>query len=402
MKIWIITMEDPLYTTGFIKDIIKQRHNDIIGLTIAKGERLKPGGNSSKTACFFTLFLMMGPYHFFRNSFQTLLIKTKKRLSGFLPGITSPGLAEYASGFDIPVSYTRNPYEKSFLAKLRKAEPDVIINQSQFIIKKPLLQIAKIGMLYRHNALLSKSRGVLTPFWVLYKADKETGVSIHFVNKGSEAGEIIVQKKVLVSKGETFSSIAEKNYETAVDAMLDALDRIENGLENFVANHANEATYNTVPALKDLFRFRFRNLKKYRHLLIGVYVFIVIALHVVQVESGIAFDNTRILTIRADYLLHAAIFFPWMGLVRVNLSGRHLKTKVLSEKRRLSGKLSGIVHRMIQSPFFWFLTGLFLASVAEVIQYWLPYRSFNLMDMLSNAAGVLLGSIVYIDCLFRR
>ena len=43
MKIWIITMEDPLYTNDFIKDVIKAKHEQIVGLTIAKGGRLKVG-----------------------------------------------------------------------------------------------------------------------------------------------------------------------------------------------------------------------------------------------------------------------------------------------------------------------------------------------------------------------
>ena len=51
-----------------------------------------------------------------------------------------------------------------FKKKLKAIEPDVIINQSQSIIKKPLLEIPKIGVLNRHNALLPKNRGRLTPF----------------------------------------------------------------------------------------------------------------------------------------------------------------------------------------------------------------------------------------------
>jgi len=57
------------------------------------------------------------------------------------------------------------------------------------------LNIPKIGVLNRHNALLPKNRGRLTPFWVLYKGETETGVSIHFVTEDLDAGDIIVQKK---------------------------------------------------------------------------------------------------------------------------------------------------------------------------------------------------------------
>ena len=60
MKIAIITMEDPLYTTGFMEAIIRDRHKDIVGLTIAKGNRLKIGPKRSKTTYLFSLLLIMG------------------------------------------------------------------------------------------------------------------------------------------------------------------------------------------------------------------------------------------------------------------------------------------------------------------------------------------------------
>lgn len=70
---------------------------------------------------------------------------------------------------------------------------DLIINQNQNILKKELLSIPKIGVINRHNALLPKNMGRLTPFWVLYKGEKVSGVSIHFVTEELNAGDIIVQ-----------------------------------------------------------------------------------------------------------------------------------------------------------------------------------------------------------------
>ena len=45
MKIYIITMEDPVFTLDFFKDIIRHRSKDIAGIAIAKGGRLKSGKN---------------------------------------------------------------------------------------------------------------------------------------------------------------------------------------------------------------------------------------------------------------------------------------------------------------------------------------------------------------------
>lgn len=260
MKIHIITMEDPLYTIGFFEDILKVRHSDITGITIAKGGRLKIGKKRSKAGYLFSLLLIMGPAFYARNVFKTLTFKFRKKLSGKLPAFKDPGLKALATNYGVSVDYTDNPNSEEYLDKLREIGPGVIINQSQFIIKKPLLEIPKIGVLNRHNALLPKNRGRLTPFWVLYKEEKETGVSIHFVDEGIDSGPIVVQKKFPVSIKDTFKNVVEKNYEFASGAMLEALDLLENGHSDFIENSDDKATYNTVPTLKEAYEFRKRRM----------------------------------------------------------------------------------------------------------------------------------------------
>ena len=109
---------------------------------------------------------------------------------------------------------------------------DIIINQSQSIIKKQLLKIPRIGIINRHNALLPKNRGRLTPFWVLFNKEKETGVSIHFVDEGIDSGDIIIQKKFDIENKDNFNSIVKKNYDFASIAIIEALKILENDLLN--------------------------------------------------------------------------------------------------------------------------------------------------------------------------
>lgn len=111
-------------------------------------------------------------------------------------------------------------------------------------------------MLNRHNALLPKNRGRLTPFWVLYKKDKETAVSIHFVDEGVDSGPVVVQKRFVVEPSETFGSLVHKNYEHAPRAMLEALDKLEKGDTDYLPNPDDQATYNSVPTLAQAWDYR--------------------------------------------------------------------------------------------------------------------------------------------------
>lgn len=74
--------------------------------------------------------------------------------------------------------------------------------------------------------------------------------------------------------------------------------------------------------------------------------------------------NNFVLGIRIDHLYHAAVYLPAVGLLSP-LWGRHL--------------------------LFTWLGCLLLCIVTESVQWLLPYRGFDINDLLANMIGVSLG-----------
>jgi methionyl-tRNA formyltransferase len=257
MRIFIITMEDPLYTLPFIKDIIKERKSEVIGVAISEAGRLKIAKDRSLIVYMFSLLLIMGIRGFVKNVVYTVAFIFTNKLSRYLP-VKNLNLYSFCTENKIPVYRIKSPNNPNFLKILKQENPDIIINQSQYIIKRELLLIPKLGMLNRHNALLPKNRGRLTPFWVLYKEEKETGVSIHFIEEGIDSGPIVVQEKYTVSEKDDFNSLVRKNYQLASNAMLKALKIIESGNYHTLPNNDAAATYNTVPTFKEALKYRLK------------------------------------------------------------------------------------------------------------------------------------------------
>ena len=56
MRIYIITMDDPLKTNDFIKHIIRSRRQDIIGLAMHNRGRLTISKKNQKQPTFFRFF----------------------------------------------------------------------------------------------------------------------------------------------------------------------------------------------------------------------------------------------------------------------------------------------------------------------------------------------------------
>lgn len=84
-------------------------------------------------------------------------------------------------------------------------------------------------------------------------------------------------------------------------------------------------------------------------------------------------NDIYIVKIRLDYLLHALIFLPFLLLAMFSLSG------AFQQKRKVKKILSLII------------LGMIFAIITEGIQFYLPYRTFNINDLIANTLGVILG-----------
>lgn len=119
------------------------------------------------------------------------------------------------------------------------------------------------------------------------------------------------------------------------------------------------------------------NINTYKHLRIVFYFYCVsiIALVILPINNATELNNVFILQIRGDYFLHILMFIPWFFFVRV----------------------------FMMNALLWFLIGVAFSSTSESLQYFLPYRAFNINDLLANGMGVLLGSFFYlIFALFNK
>ena len=83
MKIFIITMDDPVYTLDFIKNIVIVRKQNIVGVAVPKGDRLKLAKGKSRLAYLISLFLIMGLPFFMTNVLKSMLHKIKKKHTQF-------------------------------------------------------------------------------------------------------------------------------------------------------------------------------------------------------------------------------------------------------------------------------------------------------------------------------
>ena len=89
-------------------------------------------------------------------------------------------------------------------------------------------------------------------------------------------------------------------------------------------------------------------------------------------------NDNYTLHIRWDYLLHALVYIPLPVLL-----GLYLKRRSTEQSEPQIGK-----YRLwIQVVFF----SLFITALFEILQLLIPYRAFNINDLMANGVGAIIG-----------
>jgi methionyl-tRNA formyltransferase len=103
-----------------------------------------------------------------------------------------------------------NPNDPSFVAKIRALAPDFIVSfQYDRILKSPLLEVPRIASVNLHYSPLPRLRGCFPTKWAIIN-DEPSGVTLHYINPGIDAGDIIDQTIVALSAQETDQSLYAK------------------------------------------------------------------------------------------------------------------------------------------------------------------------------------------------
>ena len=84
----------------------------------------------------------------------------------------------------LPVYQPGDPNAPDFVAVMRGLEPDFLFScYYRQMLKKPLLDLPRLGALNMHGSLLPRYRGRCPVNWVLIHGETETGVTLHYMEE---------------------------------------------------------------------------------------------------------------------------------------------------------------------------------------------------------------------------
>ena len=102
-------------------------------------------------------------------------------------------------------------FEKELIQTLKFYNVEIIcLAGFMKILSKKFIDKFKDRILNIHPSLLPKYKGLNTHQRAIESKDKYSGCTVHFVNSKLDSGNIILQKKVNISKKDTPDSLAKK------------------------------------------------------------------------------------------------------------------------------------------------------------------------------------------------
>ncbi len=158
--------------------------------------------------------------------------------------VSYSAVKELALAHNLPIYQPLKVREPEFLEKLKEMAPEVIIVAAfGQILPKALLEIPQFGCINVHGSLLPKYRGAAPIQYSILEGEKETGITIMYMDVGIDTGDMILQEKLAIDEEETGGSLFNKMAELGAELMVKALISIKDGSAVRTPQNNEEATY---------------------------------------------------------------------------------------------------------------------------------------------------------------
>lgn len=136
-------------------------------------------------------------------------------------------LGGQARKYEVPIYYIDKMTEEE-VAPLKQLKLDLIlVGGFSIILKKPLLDIPRLGCVNTHSSLLPRHRGPNPFSAAILAGDSESGVTFHWMDEDVDTGDIITQHTIPLNASSNMLGLYKDACELAgkkVEALLTSIE----------------------------------------------------------------------------------------------------------------------------------------------------------------------------------
>jgi hypothetical protein len=253
VRVGILYQEDPVVFGPFLRDTVLARPGDVAVLIQAgnRGAGGHPRTLARAAAYWATLWAIW-------------------ETRGFVAALGAQLAARFRGGsvealgrrLGIPVERCADPNAPAFRERLASYRLDVVLNQSEILLRSPLLAVPRHGFINRHGSLLPAYRGRMGSFWAHAALRPVAGVTVHRVDEGLDSGPILAQESVPIDPRWSYPRVLAALFARSPALVWQAIDRLADPAFVPLANaHADTTTYR-IPTLRQALCYRARLIRR--------------------------------------------------------------------------------------------------------------------------------------------
>jgi methionyl-tRNA formyltransferase len=175
-------------------------------------------------------------------------------------------LRQLARRYGIPVFSTREPNNETIVERIRSLQPDlIVVCYFDHIIRRPLIEVARCGVINIHPGLLPAMRGPAPNVWSIIEECGQVGVSVHFIDSETlDTGPLLKLHETARNPGESALALDCRLIRMGAELALEAITEIETGSARAIPQDASAGRYLSYPTRADLRRMRQQGGRLYR------------------------------------------------------------------------------------------------------------------------------------------
>jgi methionyl-tRNA formyltransferase len=153
-------------------------------------------------------------------------------------------IKEAAKDSETPVLQPKRIRDTKAISEIRAFAPDVIVVVAYGqILPLAILDSARIACLNIHASLLPRWRGAAPIQAAIAAGDRETGITVIYMDEGLDTGDILLKREIEIGSGETGGSLHDRLAEMAPNALADATGLLREGRAPRIPQDNGRATH---------------------------------------------------------------------------------------------------------------------------------------------------------------
>ena len=158
--------------------------------------------------------------------------------------LTFSPVKEYGLSENVPVYHPLKMRDGEAEALVKQLAPELIVVAAYGkILPEEILNTPPYGSINVHSSLLPKYRGAAPINWAILDGEAETGVSIMYMAKELDAGDVILQKTTPIGEQEDAQALTARLAELGAQALSEAVEALRNGTASRTPQDASRQTH---------------------------------------------------------------------------------------------------------------------------------------------------------------